>query len=205
MQEIRPWIGKPPIVEPPGVTGYRLVRAEQLNLLRASLLGLLLVPVWWIVFALVVPLLNGTEGVSGTISIVNFMLALIFAAGVVVLHELLHGVAILASGNRPSFGAGPGFFYTTCHAPLTRNAYLGVVVLPVIVINAGALIIAGIWPGTMGWMLFLSILNTMGAGGDIWMLIRLRQAPKSAMLVDLASGFAVYHPDQATAASPVDS
>lgn len=205
MHEIRPWIGKPPITEPPDIPGHRLVRGEQLDLVRASILGVLLVPVWWLLFFIVVPLLNGGEEFAVTISIVDVLVGLIFAAGLIVIHELIHGLAILASGNRPAFGAGPGFFYTTCHQPLTRNAYISVALLPLIVINGSAIVIAGIWPGATGWMLFLSILSTMGAGGDIWMFLRLIKIPRLALIFDLASGFAVYYPDQATAANPVES
>ncbi|MEZ4521072.1 MAG: DUF3267 domain-containing protein [Thermomicrobiales bacterium] len=204
MQELRPWIGKPPISIPPDIPGYRLVRGENINIFRASILGILLVPVWWILFLVVVPILSGVDELNGTISIVNILTVISFILVVVVVHELLHGLAILGSGHLPSFGAGPGFFYTTCHEPLSRNAYILVVLLPLLAINLGSIAVAGIWPGAMGWALVISIMNTMGAGGDIWMFIRLLRVPRSALIVDMASGYAVYEPDQATTASPVE-
>src|SRR5690606_32438849 len=115
--ELRPWIGKPPVVEPPQIENYRLIRTEQLDLKRVSILGLLLVPVWMVIFSFLVSLLSGQDEISGTISIVNVIVGLAFIVILVVVHEIIHGLAVLASGKMPSFGAGPGFFYTTCHEP----------------------------------------------------------------------------------------
>ena len=204
MQELRPWIGKAPITDPPDIPGYRLVRGEQLNIARASLLGILLAPVWWMLFVLLVQLVGGEPLGGVIISAANIIIGLSFAIIVIFLHELLHGVAVLFTGHLPSFGIGPGFAYTTCHSPLKRNAYIFVVLLPLFTINLGAVATGAIWPGAMGWMLFLSILNTMGAGGDVWMFIRLARVPRPTLVVDMASGFAVYAPDQATTASPID-
>ncbi len=207
MQQIRPWIGKPPIADPPIISGYRLIRSERIDLLRVSILGVLLAPIWWVMFGVVVGILSGQQEVSGSISVLNLLVGISFAVILVITHEVLHGVAILAGGKRPSFGAGPGFFYTTCHDPLTRRAYGIVLLFPLIVINGGALIAASIWPAVTGWVLFLSLLNTMGAGGDIWMFFRILKAPRTALIVDLASGFAIYDVDlpQATTASSLDS
>lgn len=209
--ELRPWIGKPPVVEPPQIENYRLIRTEQLDLKRVSILGLLLVPVWMVIFSFLVSLLSGQDEISGTISIVNVIVGLAFIVILVVVHEIIHGLAVLASGKMPSFGAGPGFFYTTCHEPLSWRAYMAVVLAPVIVINGGALIISIVWPGAAGWMLFLSTVNTMGAGGDIWMFVRILSAPRTGLIMDLASGFAVYDlkvpvaQPQATTASSTES
>ena len=204
MEQLRPWIGKAPVVEPPHIDGYRLVRGEQLNILRASVLGILLIPVWWVVYVGAVSLIGGDTLTSATISIPDFIVAISLTFLLIVVHELLHGVGVLLTGNRPAFGIGPGFAYTTCHAPLSRNGYILVVILPLLVINLGAIAAGAIWSGALGWMLFLSLINTMGAGGDIWMLVRLRRVPSTALIVDLASGFAVYLPDQATTASGIE-
>lgn len=209
--ELRPWIGRPPATDPPPVEGYRLIRSEKLDLMRVSLLGLLLAPVWMVIFGFLVTVLSGQEEVSGTISIVNAIVGLAFVVIVVVLHELIHGAAVLASGKLPSFGAGPGFFYTTCHEPLSWRSYVAVVLAPFVVINGAAVAIAVIWPGATGWALFVSTINMMGAGGDIWMFVRLLSAPRTGLVMDLASGFAIYdvavpvEQPQATTASSIDS
>lgn len=204
MKELHPWIGEMPITEPPEIEGYQLIRGEQLNITRASILGVLLIPVWCVIFTAAVVLLGGEGVTGGTVSIPHMIVGISFAILLIVVHELLHGLAVLLTGHKPSFGIGPGFAYTTCHSPLSRNAYLLVVVLPLVVLNLGAIIISAIWPGAAGWMLFLSIVNTMGAGGDVWMLVRIARIPTIARIVDLASGFAVYLPDQATTASPIE-
>ncbi len=204
LEELRPWIGSPPIVDPPDIPGYKLVRGEQLSIVRVSLLGLLLMPIWLIIYNFGVVALGGEMSGSFTVSLPNLIIGVTFAIGLIVFHEALHGAGVLLTGNLPSFGIGPGFAYTTCHKPLTRNGYLLVIVLPLLVINIGAIILGGLLPGAVGWMLFISIINTAGAGGDVWMLVRVMRLPSVARIVDLASGFAVYMPVQATTASPIE-
>ena len=180
------------------------MRGEQLNIARASLLGVLLIPVWWLIYLAAVPLLGGEPLAGITISVPNVIVGLSLAMLLILLHEIIHGVAVLLTGNLPAFGIGPGFAYTTCHAPLSRNRYMFVVMLPIFVINSGAVMVGALLPGAAGWALFLSLINTMGAGGDIWMFVRLLRVQSVALIVDLASGFAVYLPDQATTANPID-
>jgi hypothetical protein len=207
MQELRPWIGDPPRIEPPELPGYRLLRIEFLNVLMVALLGLALAPLWFAVFSLILTGPGGHDSIGGTISLENVVLALPGLILVVVVHEATHGVAVAAAGEKPSFGAGPGFFYTTCHAPLSWRQYALVLVAPFAVINGLSIVAALVWPELAGWALFVSIVNAMGAGGDLWMLFRLRYAPRDGRIQDLASGFAVYAPAaaQATTASSGDS
>jgi hypothetical protein len=207
MQELRPWVGKPPLSEPLELPGFRLIRIEFLNILMVSLLGLALAPFWFILFAVILTGPGGQDGVGGTISTANIVIGLPALVALIVLHEALHGLAVAACGNKPSFGAGPGFFYTTCHEPLSWKAYALVLIAPFAVINGGAIFAALLWPETAGWALFLSLINAMGAGGDLWMLFRLTKAPRDGRILDLASGFAVYGSgaDQATTASSMES
>lgn len=196
LQNLRPWIGDPPLTEPPTVPGYRLRHIEKPDLIKLSLFGVPLLLVWLFVFPVLVD-----QGVSITIDsvpdifriIVQFLIAVTvtFAA-----HEGIHGLAVALQGKRPSFGAGPGFFYTTVKEPLSRHGYFAVAIAPAIVISVGCYLLALQWPEHMGWWLAISTINMSGLGGDLWMAMRMIRTPSNAKIVDMAEGFSVYLPGE---------
>lgn len=193
--ELRPWIGKPPRTELPEPEGYQLLRHERIPLTPAALLGLVLFPVWGVIFVLAMSILGGRTSYTFTISLWSVVGAIGIVALTTVLHEIIHGLAALLSGQRPSFGMGKGFFYTTIQGSVSWGQYMAIALSPGIVIGAGAIIGALIWPAAAGWLMFASMFNASGVGGDLWMARRVLAAPRDARFYDLADGFAVYGPE----------
>lgn len=89
----------------------------------------------------------------------------------VFIHEVLHGVGW-------SFGAKAGFKsiyigmmwesltpYCHCKEPLTPGKYIFGCILPVLILGAGVYVIAFITGSTL--LLWVSLLNTLAAGGDL--------------------------------------
>ncbi|ROR54578.1 putative zincin peptidase [Luteococcus japonicus] len=94
--------------------------------------------------------------------------------GTLALHELLHGVGMLALGARPRFGAGvmtPGlpYLYTTCEGhTFSRSQYIVVAALPNVVINIGLLALMAWGPHAAWWVLPFAI-HLSGGVGDAWL------------------------------------
>lgn len=193
--ELRPWIGKPPRSELPEPEGYTLLRHEQIPLTPAALLGLALFPIWGIIFVLAMSILGGRTSYEFTITLWGFLAAIGVIALTTALHEIIHGLAALLAGQRPSFGMGKGYFYTTIQGSVSWGQYLAIALSPGIAIGAGSIIGALIWPEAAGWLMFASMFNASGVGGDLWMARRVLAAPRNSRFYDLADGFAVYIPD----------
>lgn len=162
----------------------------------AGLLGLLLFPIWGVIFVLMMSLLGGRTSFTFSISALMFFGVVGIFALTLALHEVIHGLAALVAGQRPSFGMGKGFFYTTVHDSVSWGQYMAIAVSPGIIISVGAIVGALIWPEATGWLMFASMVNASGVGGDIWMARRVFAAPRDSRFYDLADGFAIYVPDK---------
>ncbi|MBN1963393.1 MAG: DUF3267 domain-containing protein, partial [Anaerolineae bacterium] len=108
-----------------------------------------------------------------------------------VVHEGLHGLAILLTGNRPRFGAKWSRFllYTTSDANFTRGEYLGVTLAPLLGISAAGLVAMLLTPPVLGmWLAVLVSLNAASSLGDVWMTAVITSFPRTALFHDEEDG-----------------
>ena len=198
MKDLKPWFGDLPHETAPELPGYRQVSHEQLNMTKITVVGTILIPLWAIALLAVVAVLGGPSSYATTFTFTTLILFVIAMVGVIVVHEIIHGVAAALLGTKPSFGIGPGFAYTTFLEPMNKSSYLIVGLAPLVVFTVLTVAAAAIWPDIAGWMIVIGTINASGAIGDLWMTTRILRAPRRAVFYDLADGFAVFAPDTAT-------
>lgn len=192
---LRPWIGEPPRTSPPEVDGYRLVAHQQFDMLQGSIVGMVLIPFWWVFYSVTVGLLGGRYVSEFVVTPSSLLLAIVIALiAVPLLHEAVHGITAMLAGIRPSYGIGPGFAYTTFPDPVGKRVYLMIGLAPLVVLSAIGLPLAAVWDAGASAAIFFLIVNAAGAIGDLWMSWRIAQQPSDALFVDLADGFAVLVP-----------
>ncbi len=128
---------------------------------------------------------------------------LLLLAGTLVLHEALHGAAILLFGQRPRFGAKLTrlVLYTTSDAFFPRHQYMIITLAPLVVIALlgipGLLLLPrglAIWAGVMVAM------NTASAVGDLWVAAVIASFPAETLFRDEADGMSAFLPDGAAPA-----
>ncbi|CAN5376966.1 hypothetical protein BH23CHL1_BH23CHL1_10950 [soil metagenome] len=198
MKDLKPWFGDLPHETAPEMAGYQQVSHEQLNMTKVTVGGTMLIPLWAIALMAVVAALGGPSSYETRFTFTTFILFFVAMVGVIVVHEIIHGVAAALLGVRPSFGIGPGFAYTTFLEPMKKSSYLIVGLAPLVVITVTTVAMATIWPDIAGWMVVIGTINASGAIGDLWMTARILRSPRRAMFYDLADGFAVFAPDPVT-------
>ncbi|MBA2454552.1 MAG: DUF3267 domain-containing protein [Chloroflexia bacterium] len=198
MKDLKPWFGDLPHETAPEMAGYQQVSHEQLNMTKVTVGGTMLIPLWAIALMAVVAALGGPSSYETRFTFTTFVLFFVAMVGVIVVHEILHGVAAALLGVSPSFGIGPGFAYTTFLEPMKKSSYLTVGLAPLVVITVTTVAMAAIWPDIAGWMVVIGTINASGAVGDLWMTARILRSPRRAMFYDLADGFAVFAPDPVT-------
>jgi hypothetical protein len=126
---------------------------------------------------------------------VGGLLVLLLSAGTIVVHELLHGVAMKYYGGEPRYGAGVTHFvlpyaYATTDTEFTRNQFIVTALTPLVVITAVGVPL----------MLLLELpvlvvplaLNVGGAVGDLWMVRLLLRYPADVDVVDDVTGLRVF-------------
>ena len=126
---------------------------------------------------------------GSTPAVVGWLVAAIVV--VLLLHEGLHGGVGALLGHLPRFGVEPPLVYTTFDERLPRNAFIAVALAPLLVLDLlfVLLYLAGFLP------LFMNLcfaVNTIGAVGDVWIVLKLLGHRSDATVLDTKSGIQVW-------------
>lgn len=113
---------------------------------------------------------------------VNLMLLLVADVATMLLHELLHSLSYVLCGgnfNKIVYGAylEKGVLYCLCKQNISRKNILTSLIVPLFCLGLIPYIIAIIFE--LPFLLFLAILNIVGAAGDIMMFIYIIRLDKS--------------------------
>ncbi|CQH61979.1 DUF3267 domain protein [Halobacterium hubeiense] len=130
-------------------------------------------------------------GVGWWTNALDVLVILVLATVFVVLHELLHGLAIRYYGGEATYGVGLAHFilpyaYATTDHEFTRNQFVVVLMTPLIVMTGVGvpLMLAFEW----GWLVVPLAANAAGAVADVWMTMTLLGFPEDVRLEDHADG-----------------
>lgn len=115
------------------------------------------------------------------------------------LHELMHGLAMRIFGARPRYGVlwKQLMFYATAPGyAFPRRRYLIIALAPFALISLG--VVLGMWllKGT-GWVALLALcgaVNAAGAVGDLWITMMVLRYAAHAYIVDEQDGVRVFLP-----------
>lgn len=113
---------------------------------------------------------------------VNLMLLLVADVATMLIHELLHSLSYVLYGGdfkKIVYGAylEKGVLYCLCKQNISRKNILNSLMVPLFYLGIIPYIIAIIFE--LPFLLFLAILNIVGAAGDIMMFIYIMQLDKS--------------------------
>jgi len=114
--------------------------------------------------------------------------------GVIILHELLHGVAYIIFGAKLKFGIKHLNIYTMdISGALYTTSQMTVILLLPLFILTGLLLISGIiFPEYIYWIVIGILYNISGSFGDIFMLGYILFRGKSCKIKDEEYGFGLY-------------
>lgn len=121
----------------------------------------------------------------------------VMMAATLILHELLHGLAMLAFGKRPRFGAKLTrlVLYTTSDAYFTHAQYLLVTLTPLLGIALLGLPLMLIFPrGLAIWVGIMVAMNTASSIGDLWVAAVVASFPPEAVFHDEEDGMSAFLP-----------
>jgi hypothetical protein len=151
---------------------------EKLVLLPIGVVPAGVVAVLWLA---ITPL--QVQDVTSTMSLPGFLVSF---AGIVVVHELLHVAVHPMSGRSPHsiVGFGPSIgFYGHYGGEMTRNRFVAILLMPLVVISFVPLLVAAVAQIAWGWVAFISAFNAFCAGGDILLAgLVLFQIPATAIV-----------------------
>jgi hypothetical protein len=165
-----------------------------------NLLGLLLVIVGFVGFGILAVVLSGETTLEvgfGSFPILGLMLV-----AVLVIHELVHGAAMLMFGARPQFGVAliqrilPVAYCTSPGHWFTRGQFMVVSLSPVVGMSAVGVALMPI--GDLAALMVIPLAINLGGGiGDLWFAGMLLRKPGNVMIEDLRDGLRFHEPHEA--------
>lgn len=124
------------------------------------------------------------------------LFGLLFAAvvTVIVLHEGIHGAVATFLGHKPLFGLKPPLVYITFSGKIPKRHFILIALAPFLVLNTVFVFLYAYEKLRLFSDLCLTI-NTIGAIGDVWIVLKLLSAPKGALIQDTKTGIEVWIAD----------
>jgi hypothetical protein len=143
-------------------------------------------------FALPSVIRHGPAGTSFRIGLAEVLLVVAVTALLLVVHEATHGLVMLASRARPSFGvvlvggAVPALYATSVRHRFSRGQYLAVAATPAVVISMlGFLLCFGPWGG---YLIVPLAIQLGGRVGDLFACWRVLHERPGTEFEDLRDG-----------------
>ena len=167
-------------------------RPSQSEAMTWNVVAIVLTVVGLPLFSLPSVLRGGPGGTSFRIGLTDVLLVVILTGLLLVLHEGIHGIVMLAFGARPTFGTVlvgkvmPAFYATSVGHRFTRAQYLGVAAAPAIAISVvGFLLCFQPWGG---YLIVPLAIHLGGCVGDAFAFWRVLREPPGTTFEDLRDG-----------------
>ena len=124
-----------------------------------------------------------------TPALIGWLAAAIVA--VVLLHEGVHGAVAFALGHRPVFGFRPPLVYVTFEEKIPRGRFMAIALAPLVILDVAfaSLFAAGI---LAVFSYFCLMINTIGATGDVWIVLKLARQRRGTLIQDTRTGIEVW-------------
>jgi hypothetical protein len=122
-------------------------------------------------------------------------LGLVTIGGSLLLHEGLHGLALILQGHRPKFGYESGYPYAAIQPGefLTRRQYLAMALTPLTAMTLLGVVFLVLLPTNIGQIILITLLlNTAACIGDLAVADRARRWPTTALFAANNEGIKVF-------------
>jgi hypothetical protein len=179
------------MIEPPSaeVVDWRPGHAEAMIW---NVVAIVLIILGLPLFALPSIIRNGPAGATFRIGLTDVLLVAALTVLLLVVHEGIHGLVMLAFRARPSFGAVlvggvvPALYATSVGHRFSRSQYLAVAAGPAVVISAlGFLLCFGPWGG---YLIVPLAIHLGGCVGDLFACGRVLRERPGTEFEDLRDG-----------------
>ena len=161
-----------------------------INILALLISILLIVPVH-----MVIPLYTMFTAGSPTQTVtIRLVLTLLLICVYMVLHELVHGIAMKICGTKKVKYGFTGMYAFACSNDYyNRKAYIFIALAPVVLWGIVIAIFNMLVPLQWFWIVYLiQIANLSGAAGDLFVTVRFMCFPRDILIRDYSVGMTVY-------------
>lgn len=160
------------------------------NLMAIIISVLLMVPMqFWVPIST----LFDMEGGLGNYFI-RFLSLIVLMIVYMVLHELVHGIAMKMCGTKKiKYGFTGLYAFAGSSDYYGKRAYIFIALAPIVLLGIVLAIINSLVPIEWFWVVyFIQIINISGAAGDLFVTVRFSRLPKDILVRDHGVGMTVY-------------
>ena len=164
--------------------------AVWVNLLSLAIAAVFAVPMlfvvpWWTTF-------DVTDGMSGYW--VKFAAMLGLTLLYLVLHELVHGIAMRICGTKKiRYGFKGVYAFAASDDYYRKKPYIFIALAPVVLWGIVLAIVTPFVPASWFWVVyFVQLMNLSGAAGDLYVTVRFSRMPRDILIRDSGVGMVVY-------------
>ncbi|MBE6782655.1 MAG: DUF3267 domain-containing protein [Ruminococcaceae bacterium] len=161
------------------------------NLLAIVIMIILAVPMHFVVP--IYSLFSMEDGITNYM--IRFGLLLVFIVLYMILHELVHGVAMKICGTEKiKYGFTGLYAYAGSSDFYDKKSYIFIALAPVVLWGIVlAIINSFVTDATWFWVVYmLQITNLSGAAGDLFVSVRFSKLPDDILIQDYGVGMKVY-------------
>lgn len=180
--------------------GYREIYSINLQkdkkmALLVNLIGIVLMAVLMVPMHFVIPI-SSMVGMSDSMGMCWFRLAMMLVLAVLymVLHELVHGVAMKICGTKKiKYGFTGMYAYAGSEDYYAKKPYIFIALAPVVLWGVVIALINPFVPTEWFWVVYMiQVVNLSGAAGDLFVTMKFSRMPKDILVQDSGLGMTVY-------------
>lgn len=160
------------------------------NLFAIAIAIILVVPMCF-----VVPISSLFSMESGILNyMIRFIVLFVLSILYLVLHELVHGIAMKICGTKKvKYGFTGMYAFAGSSDYYDKTAYIFIALAPVVLWGAVILIVNLFVANEWFWVVyFIQIMNLSGAAGDFYVTAKFSRLPKDVLIQDYGVGMKVF-------------
>ena len=110
------------------------------------------------------------------------------------LHELVHGIAMKLCGTRKvKYGFTGMYAFAGSQDHYAKKPYIFIALAPIVLWGVVLALINGVVPLDWFWVVYvIQIINISGAAGDLFVTVKFSRMPKDILVQDYGVGMTVY-------------
>ncbi|MBR2388028.1 MAG: DUF3267 domain-containing protein [Clostridia bacterium] len=126
--------------------------------------------------------------------IIRFVSLMLLSVLYIVLHEIVHGIAMKICGTKKvKYGFTGVYAYAGSDDYYDKKGYIFIALAPVVLWGIVLAVVNFLVPASWFWVIYIiQISNVGGAAGDYFVTVRFSRLPKDILVKDYGVGMVVY-------------
>lgn len=126
--------------------------------------------------------------------LIKYVVLLVLMVLYVILHELVHGVAMRICGTKKvKYGFNGMYAFAGSADYYDKTAYIFIALAPIVLWGVVLAVVNILVPAEWFWVIYIiQVLNLSGAAGDLYVSVKFSRLPRDILVQDYGIGMVVY-------------